>query len=404
MAQATENSADRVAITRLLQVQPEWQGMAIAATSVRLEPFTLLHAGPPIAETKAICKPLYHSATLAALYEGWAQTYEEAGQLIRSGQIKLLPAQDKQVVVPLAAVVSPSMQLQVVRDRNDQNRVAYSPLNGGSQLGLRFGTTTSALIDHLKWLNGMLAPSLSRVLAEPIPLLPLADRGLQSGEECHSKTIKGTQALLTVLLPRLERQDVEPAAIAFLQTASSFFLNLWMAACKCMLLAAVGIVGSSLVTAMAGNGYEFGLQLAGLPGEWIAVSDQPPQGLVGQPHGSETSCGAIGDSAVVDALGFGGMALGYAPALAAELQAFIPASALRLSSLLLHSEHPGFSPPLPRVGLTARKVIETGHAPLVNLGILDRDGQEGLIGRGVYIPPLELFALACRQLDVYLSR
>jgi hypothetical protein len=39
-------------------------------------------------------------------------------------------------------------------------------------------------------------------------------------------------------------------------------------------------------------------------------------------------------------------------------------------------------------------VASSARAPLINLAILDQDGTAGLIGRGVYSAPLELFAPA----------
>jgi hypothetical protein len=37
------------------------------------------------------------------------------------------------------------------------------------------------------------------------------------------------------------------------------------------------------------------------------------------------------------------------------------------------------------------RIIRAGAAPLINLAILGREG-EGLLGRGIYTTPLELFA------------
>ena len=46
----------------------------------------------------------------------------------------------------------------------------------------------------------------------------------------------------------------------------------------------------------------------------------------------------------------------------------------------------------PHTGIVdPERVRRAGRAPLINLGILDRDGDAGLIGRGFYSPPLSLF-------------
>ena len=393
-----ENSAEQAAVERLLQVQPIWCGVETATEAIALEPMTLLHAGPPLKDLENLPQPIFNSAVLAILYEEWANTIEQANQLIRTGQVRLRPAQDWQVVTPLAAVVSPSMKLQKVSDRHNSARVAYSPIHGGSLPALRFGTLNFAILERLQWLNHVLAPLLEGILTEPIALIPLADLVLKAGQECHSLTSAGTQALITIFEPRLKGSPQEAEVISFFNNSPSFFLNLWMAACKCILQAAENEPGSNLVTTMAGNGRDFGLQLSGLPRQWVTVPAQPP--YAGEDRGNQNYGGAVGDSAVIDALGFGGMALSYAPKLATEIQAAIPEEAFRLPSLLLRSEHPSFSLPRPRLGLIAQRVVETGYSPLVNLAILDNNGN-GMIGRGVYRPPVTLFEQAVAQLTAH---
>ncbi|WP_261007651.1 DUF1116 domain-containing protein, partial [Bordetella pertussis] len=49
---------------------------------------------------------------------------------------------------------------------------------------------------------------------------------------------------------------------------------------KCMLSAAEGMAGSSLVTAMGGNGREAGIQLAALPGRWFSRRCGAPRGAL----------------------------------------------------------------------------------------------------------------------------
>ena len=48
--------------------------------------------------------------------------------------------------------------------------------------------------------------------------------------------------------------------IEFIAGNDHFFLNISMAACKSMLDAAHGVAASSMVTAMARNGVEFGIR------------------------------------------------------------------------------------------------------------------------------------------------
>ncbi|HHP7245374.1 MAG TPA: DUF1116 domain-containing protein [Elainellaceae cyanobacterium] len=388
------NHADRHALDGLMAVEPIWIELGNAQETIGLDDYTLLHAGPPIQPGDAIAPPLYHSAILAILFENWATTAEQAAHLIASEQIQLLPAQDWSVMTPLASVVSPSMVLQIIGDRHHPEHRAYSPLNGGSPPALRFGTLDLTIVDRLRWLHGYLAPALKAVLHTPIDLIPIADYALASGNECHGMTAAGTE----VLCKRLQSMNLAADALTFIQASPTFFLNLWMGACKCMLNAASGSKGSSLITSMAGNGREFGITLSANPDRWITAPAFPPQQQLDDSMFPEQYCGAIGDSAVIDALGLGGMALSYAPQFVADLQAIAPSNFKQLPHYLLAAEHPSFVASRLRVGLTAAAVQDMRMTPLINLAILDQQGINGMVGKGIYRPPLTLFERAIAEI------
>ncbi len=95
--------------------------------------------------------------------------------------------------------------------------------------------------------------------------------------------------------------------------------------------------------------------------------------------------GAIGDSAVIDFCGLGGQALAVAPALTREWSGILPADAVARRQSLIE----------PATGIVdAGRVERSGSSPMINLAIIDEDGVAGLMGRGFYCPPLELFAAA----------
>ncbi len=174
-----------------------------------------------------------------------------------------------------------------------------------------------------------------------------------------------------------------------------FFLTFWMAAAKLMLSAAEGGEPRTLVTRMAGNGEVFGLSLAGQPDAWFTAPATAPRGryLPGA-NSTNEALGAIGDSAVIDALGFGGQALHLAPEPREALQPFLPAGAASIDSPLLAATHPAFEKCGVRVGLDALRAIRSGIAPVVTLAMVEKTGRGGLLGRGVFLPPEELFARA----------
>lgn len=393
MNSGTEPAADAESVARVLRVEPQWRGIAPAAQAVALETKTLLHAGPPLAGPP--CKPILHSACLAALFEGWATDLDDAAAKIGAGDIALRPAQDRDVVVPLAGVVSPSTQLAVIGDANAPDRRFYTPLNEGQTQALRLGRRDTGVLNHLRWLNGVGAREIGAALREPVALLPIADQALKDGDDCHGRTLSASAQVADLLAKRA----APAAAIDFVRAAPAFFLNLWMAATGLMMRAADGIAGSSFIRAAAGNGTEFGIQVAGLPGRWFTAAATPPQGAIDAAAAGAAGVGAIGDSAVVDCFGLGGMAMAFAPAVRANLANHLPANAADRPALLLAQPHPRLTLSGARVGLTARRVVAAGTTPLVTLGIIDRDGRLGRIGGGIYEAPLSVFTAAVAALD-----
>ena len=101
--------------------------------------------------------------------------------------------------------------------------------------------------------------------------------------------------------------------------------------------------------------------------------------------------GAIGDSAIVDALGFGAMAMNYAPEQQKNLQAFMPVDGLSLPDRLLSVLHPAFGTLKLKVGMLARTIVDDGREPVVSLGVLDVEGELGRLGGGIYSPPRSMF-------------
>ncbi len=384
--------ADGQALDRILAVRPRWHSMARAKDAIGLDPATLLHAGPPFASVGDICRPIMTSACLAAVFEGLAGDPDQAEAAIMAGEITLRPAQDRGVVMPLAAVLSASMWLQVVRDGGNPQHLTYAPLNGGNGPAPRLGLRSDDALVHLRWVNGPFQESLAQAFAKcggeaGLDLIELAAKGLAQGDDGHGRTGAATAALVAALSDGLPKGS---DARRFLEQGPSFFLNLWMAACKNILAAAEGQAGSSLITAAGGNGVTTGIQVAGQPKRWFTAPADPPHGDLGG-LGPERALGAIGDSAIVDMAGFGAMALSYAPAQQEALGAFAPADAQELPGRLFPRPHPGFGDLGLLMGLCAARVVEAGRAPIVSLGILDRTGAAGRLGGGIFTCPLAVF-------------
>ena len=390
-------AADRAAVDKLLAVWPQWSGQSTVGEQTDCAPDTLLHAGPGFDSPAAITRPILNSARVAAVYQGLAADFEQAEIDIRNGRIPLAPTQDYGIVTPLAAVLSRSMPVHVVGDAHAADNRACAPLNGGSGAAMRLGVCNDAVLAHLRWLNGDFARQLERALSQqvaPIDLIEMAREALMLGDDCHGRTVAATRLLTAKIAAALDARAGE-----FLHNSPGFFLNLWMAAVKCMLRAAEGTRASSLVTTAGANGATTGIQLAGLPGRWFTANAEAPSGALEIALPEARKLGAIGDSAIIDNLGLGAMAMRFSPVQESALGRYLPADGLQRPARILADVHPGFGAPGLRVGTLASAVCGGGGRPLVSLGILDRDGQLGRLGGGIFEQPAVIYQQAVAALD-----
>jgi hypothetical protein len=334
-----------------------------------LPPGVLLHAGPPLRGVPPA--PLMNAAIQALLFEERAADPAEARDLLLRREVELRAAQDHAVVTPLAQVVSASMLLVVVEQ---QNEVCYAPVVEGPAPALRFGCTAPDCVQRLRdisvWLERSVAPHVRR---EPMAIDALVRIAIAAGDECHARTGAANEALVSSL------SGLDAAGAGRLRANPAFVLPILMAAAAAALRSR-----RCSVAAIGGNGADFGVRYRGEP-QWRQARARAPRGVLFEGMRALTPLAAIGDSAVVDFCGLGGQALCVAPLLAAEWNAVLPADAVSRRSTILD----------PDTGIVdAARVARSARAPLINLAILDQGGTAGLIGRGCYSPPLELFTPA----------
>lgn len=400
------SSSHHAAMASLAAVEPAWLAVRTAREALELPDFTLLHAGPPIIDPRHMAAPLRAACVLTCLYEGWAGDEAEAEDILVDGRVTLQPAQNHGAVTPLAAVISPrSTLVEVVDLAADTCKPtrAWSLLSSGAGPQLRFGMADRAILTRMAWRDGTLADVLSACLREgPISLWPLAEVGLRGGDDLHARTTVAQVALRNCLQTRLDTgvwtgSDAECRGVTeMLATSPLFFLTLWMAACHLLLAAAAASnrSGSTLVVGMAGNGEQVGIRLAGRPEKWFVASADSPTGLRLDPSGSAEAVPFLGDSGVIDAMGFGGQALARAPETAEALAPWLPVDWRHRPAALLTAPLPRLSDLGMHVMLDAAAVASSGLAPLITVAMLDIAGARGLIGRGLYMPPVDLFAQA----------
>jgi len=394
------HATDEAAFKLMRVSTPVWSGMDTAHNAIDLPENVLLHAGPPFTSVVSVSKPILHSACVAAVFEGVAENFDQAEAMIVSGEIQLKPAQDYSVVTPLAAVVSSKMPLHRVVDLTDKNNTGFAPINGGSRPAMRLGLCSKTVLEHIKWLNGPFADLLESGLSEAVELIPVAVAALKQGDDCHGRTPAGSRQMMKVVEENTTHGNFDSQTREFIDSSPSLFLNLWMAASKCIMMRATGVAGSSFVTAIGGNGVDAGIQISALPGFWFQAAASPPTGRFDLSLPPERALPAIGDSAVVEGLGLGAMAIHLSPLQQNNLKDFLPMDYLTRRDDLMCGTHPGFSELDCKFGLTARAAASHGHGPVIGLGILDLLGKQGRLGGGIYDMPSAVFIEAVEALEL----
>ena len=302
------------------------------------------------------------------------------------------------------------MPVWVVENASGTNR-AFSNINEGLGKALRFGANSAEVIKRLHWIAAVLAPAIAAALAQhgPLELKPLMAQALQMGDEVHNRNAAASSLFLKKLVPAALVSGFDQArmaeAITFVAANDHFFLNLSMAACKVMLDAAHGVPNSSLVTAMSRNGVRFGIRLSGTGGRWFEAPAPLVDGLYFPGYGPEHAAPDMGDSSITETAGLGGFAMATAPAIV-QFVGGTPQDAIANTREMTHitlGRNNGFTLPAMNftgtpAGIDARKVLDTGIAPIINTGIAHREAGVGQIGAGITRAPLECFVEAIRVL------
>ena len=367
------------------------------------------HAGPPIGWER-MCGPMRGAVIGAILFEGWADDPEGAVRLADSGQIAFAPCHHYGAVGPMAGIISPSMPLWVVANAAGQNQ-AFSGLNEGLGRVLRYGAYGPEVLGRLKWMSATLGPMLGAALRATggIELKPLMAQSLQMGDELHNRNVAASSLLLKQLIQGLllsgESASEILQAVQFIAGNAHFFLNVSMAACKAMLDAAHGIANSSLVTAMARNGVEFGVRVSGTGDGWFTAPAPEVKGLYFPNYGPNDASRDLGDSAITETAGFGAFAMATAPAIV-KFVGGTRADADANTGLMRRitaGPHPDFLiPSLDFIGIPslidARKVVDRSIVPIINTGIAHRDPGVGQVGAGICDAPVACFISALTAL------
>jgi len=402
LADPRREQANELAVQRMLAAGARLVAVRPAAEALGLERGHFLHAGPPI-DWEHASGPLRGALIGAVLFEGLAETPEAAERALAAGDFTWEPCHHHGAVGPMAGVVSASMWMFELIDPADGRR-SWCSLNEGLGKVLRYGAYDDSVITRLRWMRDVLGPVLASGLArtDGVDIAAIIAQMVQMGDEGHNRNRAGTLMLMRDLLPDIIESGADPADVAetvrFVGGNDHFFLNLVMPACKLITGAAAGIPGSSVVTVMARNGTEFGIQTAGTGNAWFTGPAQLAKGMFLGDYGPDDANPDIGDSAITETAGIGGFAMAAAPAIVRFVGGEVSdaLAATRLMYQVTSAENPRFAIPIldfrgTPTGIDVAKVVDTGVLPQINTGMAGRVAGVGQVGAGLVNPPVECF-------------
>jgi hypothetical protein len=317
--------------------------------------------------------------------------------------LTLSPCHHHGAVGPMAGVVSASMPVVVVGDAAGGG-LAYATLNEGLGKVLRYGAFDAEVIDRLRWMESVLAPTLKATLARcgPVDLETLVAQAVQMGDDGHNRN----RAATSLFLRQVGRELIDGTApvvdrasvFRFIDGNDHFMLNLVMAAGKLAVDAAAGVEGSSLVTTMARNGTEFGIRLSGTNDAWFTAPAPTVDGLYLGGYSAQDANPDIGDSAITETVGLGGFAMAAAPAIVGFVGGSAAGAVRRTLEMyeITMTDHPVFKVPILEdrgtpTGIDATLVVRTGVEPQINTGIAGREPGVGMVGAGLVAAPIGCF-------------
>jgi hypothetical protein len=408
------DEANAAVAQRIIDAQPRLVDVVPAKTVIpALEERRILHAGPPIA-FEDMPNPVQGAAIGATLFEGWAQD-EESARRMCSEEIQFAPNNDFRAVGAMGGILTGNIPVFVVENATDGNR-AYTSMHEGEGKVLRFGVYDRSVGDHLIWMRDVLGAGLSEALKlfpdGGLAINPILAQAVTMGDDFHVRITAASSLMFRELAPKLVRVGLPQAQIEsvldFLAGNVNFFLTLGMASGKAVLDAAAMVNAGSVVTCMTRNGREFAIRVSGLGDRWFTGPEEELDTLYFPGFTDADACPDTGDSAIVEAYGFGGLVAVAAPA----VQQMVGTGEGGFAEALATSEEQAeivvtHNPnmPIPNwdfkgvpVGIDIRKVVATGIAPLITTAVMHKEAGIGMVGVGKVRASMPCFTAALEAL------
>jgi hypothetical protein len=399
-------AANAECVRRLIAADPILVDVAPAGEVVPgMKDRTVFHSGPPI-DWQRMCGAQKGAVIGMLIFEGWAKDWDDGVRQIEAGKIAFEPNHHHDAVGPMAGTITPNMWVFVVENRAFGNRAYCRQVEPAQQFGDYSPEALSALV---KW-RDVWGPALRAAVKNlgGLPLKQIIIKALQMGDEVHNRAIAASSLFANAVAPALVKSGLPQGKLldtmGYTGNHPLLFLALSMASGKSIADPARGIDYGTVVTAMARNGTEFGIQVSGLPGEWFTAPSPPVKGLF-LPGFTQADAGLdMGDSAITETVGWGGFLLGGAPGIL-SLVGGTPEQALAYSREMRRicvTQSPDYLMPAlgfegTAVGIDVRKVVQTNTVPVIDTAIAHKDPGHAILGGGIVRPPMECFTKALKR-------
>jgi len=395
--------ANAEAVQRMTEGEPVLVDIAPAGEVIPgLKDRMITHAGPPI-EWERMCGAQQGAIIGMTLYEGWAANPDDARAMLERGEIRLEPNHQHGSVGPMAGTISPSAPVWVVENRAHGNRGFCRQVEGRQQ----FGEFSDGALGGLRLWRDLWAPTLREALQAigGLELKPIITQALQMGDELHNRHTASSSLFANRMAVAMAEagipKDRALPTLKYVTGHNLLFLGLAMASGKVIADPAMAIDCSTIVTAMARNGTEFGIRVSGLGEDWFTAPAPSVEGLFLPGYSAKDAGLDMGDSAITETVGWGAFTLAGAPGILTLVggtseEALAYTREMRKITTALHPTYrmPALGFAGISVGIDIRKVVQSNLAPIIDTAIAHKDAGYPIIGAGLVRAPMECFKQA----------
>ena len=332
--------------------------------------------------------------------------------MLLAGEIEPHSANDLYCVGAGAGIITPNMVVNICRDETTGLEGYCIPFEGRNGLGA-WGNFDPEIEKTLLEIEDFFAPAVDKALESGggINVKSILAKGMQMGDESHTRQIACSLSLIGEIVPRLwnaglDTETVNRVTEMFLST-ERWFHPLGMSGSMASVRSIKGLKHSTVVTSIAQNGVQTGVKVAGTGEQWyLAPAPRMNGQFFSSKWGPEKAVPYMGDSTVTEVMGMGAFAAAAAPNVlrlrgGGYREAIAQSEELKKICIGTNRNYP--IPLLdftgPGIGIDIRKVIDTGITPICHGGIISEDG--GQIGAGAARFPMEVYTEALKGFIKY---